>query len=170
MSATITVQGSYTLAHKDHIDDRLWRRLIGRIQQDPEFHEHFGDEAEATQQQWAERIMNEALGFLRLCATAPGQGFGPSELVDIGWHTFILYTRSYADFCQRIGGRYIHHEPSDEAGVDYDVDIIPRTIAGMQTHGLAIDLELWGSGADCSNYCRNSCSGSSCTDTGRTGR
>lgn len=59
------------------------------------------------------RILDQALAFLGTSATAT-QPLGPSELVDIGWHTFILYTVDYAAFCDRVAGRFIHHVPDDD--------------------------------------------------------
>lgn len=53
----------------------------------------------------------------------------PSAALDEGWHTFILFTRQYQEFCKNILGRFIHHtphvgdaKPDPEAGkamVDY---------------------------------------------------
>ncbi len=36
----------------------------------------------------------------------------PSEVVDDLWHEFILYTRSYQDFCKKAFGGYLHHSPA----------------------------------------------------------
>ena len=33
--------------------------------------------------------------------------------MDNVWHTLILHTRQYIEFCYRYFGRYIHHEPAD---------------------------------------------------------
>lgn len=60
------------------------------------------------------RILDQALAFLAACAVTT-KPIGPSPAVDIGWHTFILYTVDYAAFCQRIAGRFIHHVPDEEA-------------------------------------------------------
>jgi len=49
----------------------------------------------------AARIMDQALAFLATTAQQDGPSLSPSRLVDIGWHTFILYTRDYAEFCHR---------------------------------------------------------------------
>lgn len=38
-----------------------------------------------------------------------------SELVDEVWHAFILFTKEYADFCNQVMGKYIHHEPNTSA-------------------------------------------------------
>lgn len=161
MSMTATEVGvSQRLAHEDLVDPALWNRLVTRVQFDHEFQNFFGSRSEPEQRQWAERIMNEALGYLRLCGESVTVSYGPSLLVDIGWHTFILYTREYAAFCERIAGCYIHHEPSDQVESTRDINLIPRTIAAMQERGLAIDMEVWRGAvaARCSGHCRNTCS------------
>jgi hypothetical protein len=48
--------------------------------------------------------------FLALSALNPGK-YGMRGPLDELWHTFILFTSSYATFCRRIGGRFIHHLP-----------------------------------------------------------
>jgi hypothetical protein len=126
------VQASPELANKHLVSDQLWNRLVGRIVKD-----------EDMELSLAERIMDQALGFLKLISLTPGQSFGPSPLVDIGWHTFILYTRDYAAFCEKVAGYFIHHSPFDEEGVDYGTGHIPRTVAAMKAHGIVVDEDLW---------------------------
>ncbi len=36
----------------------------------------------------------------------------PSEVVDDLWHEFILYTKSYQDFCKGAFGGFFHHSPA----------------------------------------------------------
>ncbi|MBL8564486.1 MAG: hypothetical protein JNM89_02075 [Hyphomicrobiaceae bacterium] len=36
----------------------------------------------------------------------------PSQAVDDLWHEFILYTRSYDEFCRKAFGRFLHHTPA----------------------------------------------------------
>ena len=43
---------------------------------------------------------------------------GPLALVDEMWHTFILFTRPYHEFCHRYFGFYIHHAPTTKAEKD----------------------------------------------------
>lgn len=31
--------------------------------------------------------------------------------IDHMWHIFLLYTRDYADYCQKYFGEYLHHQP-----------------------------------------------------------
>lgn len=37
----------------------------------------------------------------------------PSDAVDSAWHEFILFTRQYADFCDKAFGRFLHHTPAE---------------------------------------------------------
>ncbi|MEU8260438.1 hypothetical protein AB0C02_07435 [Micromonospora sp. NPDC048999] len=108
------------------------------------------------------RILDQALAFLAACV-ATTEPLGPSDLVDIGWHTFILHTRDYADFCQRIAGRFIHHQPEpppDETGPTTPEPLgvpISRAVAAIRAAGFATDPELWGRTAgECQSQC-NQC-------------
>ncbi len=63
--------------------------------------------------------------FLQQCADDPKAKLSPSALVDKAWHAFILHTREYARFCQRVAGHFIHHNPglvTDIGSVDCDAD------------------------------------------------
>ncbi|MEV6906663.1 hypothetical protein [Amycolatopsis sp. NPDC051071] len=57
---------------------------------------------------------DQALAFLAACARNTGTRLAPSDPVGIGWHTFVLHTRDYADFCARIAGRFLHHVPTSD--------------------------------------------------------
>lgn len=35
----------------------------------------------------------------------------PSDDVDLIWHAHILHTVLYADFCNNLAGRFVHHNP-----------------------------------------------------------
>jgi len=37
-----------------------------------------------------------------------------SEIVDLVWHQFILFTKEYHDFCNKVFGEYIHHAPATD--------------------------------------------------------
>lgn len=56
---------------------QLRERLVNRLVKD-----------EDLERPLAERVMNESLGFLQLCALEPDGKFSPSATVDPGWHTF----------------------------------------------------------------------------------
>lgn len=141
------------------VSDELFAQLTARIARD---HPELAQDLPA-------RIMDQALAFLAACATAT-EPLGPSDLVDIGWHTFILHTLEYADFCQRIAGRFIHHQPEpapDEPRPSAPEPIgapISRTVAAITAAGLALDHELWGGpAADCNSKCTQCHAG--CTDS-----
>lgn len=144
-----TAQQASVLANKSLISDQLWARLTKRIVKD-----------EGIELALAERIMDQALGFLLLCGQDTGsKSYSPSEQVDIGWHTFILYTREYQQFCQKIAGRFIHHSPSDEEGVEYATGNAARTAEAMKRHGITVDEELWESQRDDCDSCKGCASG-----------
>jgi hypothetical protein len=137
MSHTLT-----QLTHKSLIDPILWTRLVTRIVKENEYDINL-----------TERIMDQALGFLQLCARDPDGRYSPSAMVDIGWHTFILYTREYATFCTKMAGRFIHHSPLDEPGASYPTNLLARTTAAMRVRGLTVDEALWdGHVGDCGGH------------------
>lgn len=37
----------------------------------------------------------------------------PSQVVDIAWHEFILFTRGYEQFCKQAFGKFLHHTPAE---------------------------------------------------------
>lgn len=59
----------------------------------------------------AEDAVTAALEFLTSARHIPG------ALADDGWHTMLGYTREYAALCHALTGRFIHHCPSDIAGL-----------------------------------------------------
>lgn len=48
--------------------------------------------------------------------------------IDQMWHVFLLYTRDYADYCQRYFGEYLHHQPDlvpyfEEKGFEFNTNL-----------------------------------------------
>jgi hypothetical protein len=130
------------------VSDDLFSRLVARIVKD-----------EKADRELAERIMDQALVFLAACVQNSGAPLAPSELVDIGWHTFILHTRAYAAFCERVAGGFIHHVPTDDTNATTEVpsEVRRRTVDAIHAAGYRVDLELWvPPGADC-NGCHTGC-------------
>jgi hypothetical protein len=130
------------IAPRDLISPRMHARLTRRIIAD-----HGMDPA------MAERIMGQALAFLQACAVNPGGGLAPSDQVDKGWHAFILHTADYAEFCQRVAGRFIHHRPTDPGQEDDGGAAIHATLTAMRAAGLPVDEDLWPSAAECESKC-----------------
>ena len=47
--------------------------------------------------------------------------YGLCGPVDDLWHTFIIFTRMYLDFCSTVAGRFLHHTPTEAAnGAAYE--------------------------------------------------
>lgn len=91
----------------------------------------------------AAKVLEGAVQFLELAAKNPKQNFVPSQEVDKGWHTLLMYTRTYQALCLKLNGGFIHHEPSDgerkpEAGG------LKRTKDFMRQVGISFDESLWG--------------------------
>lgn len=148
------VENSLGLPHKQMMDSQLWERIVDRIIVE-----------EDMERSLAERILNDALAFMLLCAANPQGRFSPSKLVDVGWHNFILYTREYMAFCEKIAGSYIHHAPFDAAGVDYGSGHVVATVEALKLHGISFDQSLWrGLHADCDGSCSagSTCGGGGC--------
>jgi hypothetical protein len=38
--------------------------------------------------------------------------FNEANAIDLMWHTFLIYTHDYAEFCQKYFGFFIHHFPT----------------------------------------------------------
>ena len=75
----------------------------------------------------AEEIFTETKRWLWICArrkVAVERGeavfvtfplFNEARIIDLMWHTFLLYTEDYADFCERYFGFFVHHKPKPRA-------------------------------------------------------
>jgi hypothetical protein len=103
-------------------------------------------EHDASQQE-AEEVFRETLKWLYLChrAAADGpDGFDCSispelEKLDWMWHTFLLFTRDYADFCDRSFGTFIHHVPDEGEDEAVEVEETLRARLSRQL-GLVYDV------------------------------
>jgi len=93
--------------------------------------------------------------FLSLCALNPEVSYGMSGPVDDLWHTFITYTRDYAEFCDQVAGHFIHHVPTDPNNGVEDGGYGRMLEAYAATFGEAAPAEFWpqgeyaGSAAQC---------------------
>ena len=148
-----------SLTHKGLISEELWIRLTERLRKDEGF---------PAKGFLAERIMDQALGYLKLAATLPNGSFAPSALVDLGWHTFLMYTREYQNFCRELtGGYFIHHSPNDDPSVNSACASPSETATVMRSLGIEVDDALW----TCFDHgCSNCgpCCGPSCSCSGNS--
>ncbi|HOO82321.1 MAG TPA: hypothetical protein PK513_07460 [Alphaproteobacteria bacterium] len=108
----------------------------------------------------ADLISLELKRYLFLVAKNKRQ-YGMAGIVDEYWHTFILSTVQYHDFCDFLGEGYIHHHPdTDEESAsetrdayklffnDYEIEFGHSPLKG-----------IWPSVND-GGRCKNSCKGS----------
>ncbi|HEY7064349.1 MAG TPA: hypothetical protein VII06_22925 [Chloroflexota bacterium] len=58
-----------------------------------------------------------------------------SRAVDEVWHTTILFTRLYADLCERAFGYFVHHDPATEPWLDVDERWRDFVMAYMSLYG-----------------------------------
>ncbi|MEV3907540.1 glycine-rich domain-containing protein [Streptomyces canus] len=130
------------------VDPEVMNRLVRRVTTD---HPEITDET-------ARRIVGQAAAFFATSGQQPGHSLVPSELVDYGWHAFILHTADYAAFCQKTVGRFVHHVPTeeDEQMPGGAAAARERTVSAIQAAGYTVDAELWQSTADC-NQCHAGC-------------
>jgi hypothetical protein len=98
--------------------------------------------------------MAAACQYLELCVMYPERSHIPSKQVDIGWHTFLMYTREYSDFCQQLGGRFIHHCPND--GEVVNAGNSSETVEFMKSVGVVFDQEMWLGSGQCTSSCHPS--------------
>lgn len=95
----------------------------------------------------ANAAINDMLGYLHTIAHNPGCGFGPSEIVDMAWHEFILHTADYFAYCEMAFGHYVHHRPNRQGEVG---KLVSETAKFMSANGIVFDPKLWG---ECDNNC-----------------
>jgi len=63
---------------------------------------------------WADEAVFEFRRYLALRLVAGHPIFMLSGNVDEVWHTCLLFTRRYADLCDRAFGYFVHHDPEEE--------------------------------------------------------
>lgn len=98
-------------------------------------------------EEMAGRVVEEGLKFVAACSHNPEVGLAPSRIVDEGWHALLLHTAMYAEVCERLGGRFVHHYPGYDP-THYDPPILDRTREAVAALGWEADPELWGPPSD----------------------
>lgn len=122
--------------------------------------------------------------FLALICLNPNISYGMKGPIDKLWHTFIVHTREYREFCHRAAGRFIDHVPeapdNDEAKAkgraqyerflaDYQAvfneepprDLWPRFITRGEGASCSSCNGCGGPGPSCGANSINECSGCS---------
>ncbi len=95
----------------------------------------------------ADSVVDQALALVYVMgSTGKGSTMAPSELVDPGWHTLILHTGWYAQWCERQFGYFLHHQPNSKTRTR---GLMTDVVARIRAAGFAVDDRLWGTAADC---------------------
>lgn len=115
--------------------DQWWHRLVNRLIVD---YAHKGMDRPL-----AERIQNEAFGYLRMCALT-SDAYGPSSLVDEGWHNAVLYTLEYDALSYALAGRFLHHVPTDLVGFHLVADVGESKCGGGKCQSTCSDTKCHG--------------------------
>ena len=69
-------------------------------------------------EEWADVAILEFRRYLALRLVSPEPVMMLSAVVDEVWHASILFTRLYADLCQRVFGHFLHHDPEMQPVAD----------------------------------------------------
>lgn len=88
--------------------------------------------------------------FLAVAAIMPGRKV-TSPAIDAMWHTFLLFTKDYRQFCDGYLGRFIEHEPFETAA-PWAYEQTREKVASLMG---PLDEDLWPleAKADCSSGC-----------------
>ncbi|WP_167152455.1 hypothetical protein [Streptomyces sp. MBT27] len=97
----------------------------------------------------ARRIMGEALAFLWVMGTTgKGDVMAPSTIVDPGWHTFVLHSKEYAEWCEQQFGYFLHHAPNSKIRTK---DLMLSMADEIRAAGFDVDQRMWAKAADCNS-------------------
>lgn len=59
-------------------------------------------------------VINALREYFHICNIANKKMVSmPSQVVDVAWHEFILFTQKYDVFCKKALGRFLHHTPAE---------------------------------------------------------
>ncbi len=133
-----------TTSPRELVSAELFGKLVARVVQD----------ADVTPDH-AERVVDQTIVFLKACAdNRSGKVLSPSTQVDDGWHAFVLHTQDYAEFCQRIAGRFLHHRPMMNEDIRSGA-ALARTIEAVRATGYPVDEDLWDRTQSCGSGCND---------------
>ena len=95
----------------------------------------------------ADRVVDQALALVFVMgSTGEGASMGPSQQVDPGWHTLILHTDWYANWCERNFGYFLHHQPNSKTRTR---GLMTSVVSRIRAAGFEVDDQLWGTAAEC---------------------
>ncbi len=99
----------------------------------------------------------ELIRYLILCAIDPKKKYGMRGPVDDVWHTFLLFTYEYRQFCGLIAGRFIHHKPETRKRPP-DKESYRNTFRDYEKYfGEQPPLSIWPAPIEVAGACSSSC-------------
>jgi len=112
----------------------------------------------------ATQLFKDTLMFLYMAATSSAVSV-PTVAIDVGWHAFLMFTKDYADYCEKYLGKFVHHRPTTSRSKPMPQDAVSDCFK--------LSRQLFGSDLsknweyDMSGNCHDKCKGcdsKSCTD------
>lgn len=67
----------------------------------------------------------------------------PCPIVDTIWHTHILFTENYQQFCDAIIGFFVHHRPNGKYETEQKQERLKQTIKWFRDNNVVIDDNIW---------------------------
>ena len=96
---------------------------------------------------FAERVIDQALAMVYVMGTTrSGDTMAPSETVDFGWHTLLLHTEFWKNFCEKHFGYFLHHRPNSKTRTK---GLMSDVTAKIEAEGFHVDRIMWGTRAEC---------------------
>lgn len=104
----------------------------------------------------AKERFEETKKFLVLSATNRTNTYSPSKTVDEMWHSFLLSTKDYFEFCKQLGC-FVHHQPSEKP----QPENYAKTLVDLESMFGELNSTYWseqnadcdgGSSCDCCPY------------------
>ncbi|MFJ3893889.1 hypothetical protein [Streptomyces sp. NPDC090083] len=95
----------------------------------------------------ANRVVDQALALVFVMgSTGEGTSMAPSQKVDPGWHTLVLHTDWYANWCQEQFGYFLHHQPNSKTRTG---GLMTSVVGKIRAAGFEVDDQLWDTAAEC---------------------
>lgn len=70
----------------------------------------------------------ELCRYLALCTLYPDEDFPMAGKADAFWHTFLIFTALYRQYCQKLSGAFIDHDPMEGSAKVDDLEKYTRFI------------------------------------------
>ena len=105
----MTSATSHAIEQSRLLFDKISRFDFGKVT------DRYIKDGNVTPQAAAETLL-ELKRWFTLCTLHPEKTYATGGPVDAMWHTFILFTKDYARFCDDITGAFIHHTPEMASG------------------------------------------------------